>query len=115
MSIKMSRVPTGEEIIQARKREFVTTVLSVFGDESTDQTGRRVFTGAGIAGTQEEWDALEPVWIKRTGATQDVPLCLLRIEPQRHPTFEILPHAVAKIQSSFHKIRVAMYLLLKSF
>ena len=67
MSIKMFRAPTVEEIIQARKREFVTIVLSVFGDESTDQTARRVFTVAGIAGTQEEWDALEPVWIKRTG------------------------------------------------
>ena len=31
MSIKMVRVPTVEEIIQARKREFVITVLSVFG------------------------------------------------------------------------------------
>jgi hypothetical protein len=46
---------------------LVVEVLSVFGDESYDEKEQRVFAVSGIAGTQEEWDTLEPVWISRTG------------------------------------------------
>jgi len=42
-------------------------MLTVFGDESYDERKERVFVVAGIGATQEEWDAFEPIWIKRTG------------------------------------------------
>jgi len=42
-------------------------VLSVFGDESHDETKQRVFAVAGLLGTPEEWDDLEIRWVKRTG------------------------------------------------
>ena len=42
-------------------------MLTVFGDESSDETGSRVFAVAGVIGRQEEWDELEKVWLKRTG------------------------------------------------
>jgi hypothetical protein len=42
-------------------------MLTVFGDESYDEKEQRVFAVSGIAGTQEEWDALTPLWLKRTG------------------------------------------------
>jgi hypothetical protein len=41
-------------------------MLSVYGDESTDETAQRVFAVAGVMGTQEEWDALENKWRERT-------------------------------------------------
>lgn len=41
-------------------------MLSVFGDESSDETGQRTFAVAGVMGTQEEWDKLEIKWIERT-------------------------------------------------
>ena len=42
-------------------------MLTVFGDESSDETGSRVFAVAGVIGRQEEWDELEKTWVKRTG------------------------------------------------
>ncbi len=42
-------------------------MLVVYGDESSDKTGARVFAVAGLIGRQEEWDDLEKSWIKRTG------------------------------------------------
>lgn len=42
-------------------------MLTVFGDESHDETEQRVFAVAGIIGTQEEWDTLAPIWLNRTG------------------------------------------------
>lgn len=58
---------TVESLRQARKKGLVAVMLSVFGDESSDETGQRTFAVAGIMGTQEEWDALEVNWLKRTG------------------------------------------------
>jgi hypothetical protein len=40
---------------------------SVFGDDSKDETGRRVFTVSGIFGSEEEWNALVKDWVARTG------------------------------------------------
>ncbi|MGO9555703.1 MAG: hypothetical protein ACLP2U_11820 [Syntrophobacteraceae bacterium] len=40
-------------------------MLSVFGDDSTDEKKERVFAVAGVAGTQEQWDGFERRWLKR--------------------------------------------------
>lgn len=42
-------------------------MLTVFGDESADETGARVFAVAGVIGRQEEWGELGKAWLKRTG------------------------------------------------
>lgn len=42
-------------------------MLCVYGDDSSDETEVRTFAVAGIAGTQEEWDAIKPAWIEATG------------------------------------------------
>jgi hypothetical protein len=41
-------------------------VLSVFGDESIDESQRRVFAVAGLFGSEAQWDALEVKWKTRT-------------------------------------------------
>lgn len=56
-----------KKIYQERKNRLVITMLTVFGDESHDEKKQRVYVVAGIAGIQQEWDDLEPKWIKRTG------------------------------------------------
>jgi len=56
-----------EEIRQARKKRLVISMLTVYGDDSSDARGVRTFSVAGILGTQDEWDALKLVWVKRTG------------------------------------------------
>lgn len=61
------KVPTLEEIREARKKKVLIKVLSVYADESYDAKCERTFAVAGIIGTQEEWDELEVKWIKRTG------------------------------------------------
>jgi hypothetical protein len=61
------KVPTLEEIREARKKRLIITMLSVYGDDSSDETGVRTFAVAGIVGTQEEWDAIKPAWVKATG------------------------------------------------
>lgn len=58
-----------ENIRQARRKRVIVFMLTVFGDESHDETQQRVFAVAGIMGTQEEWDALTPAWLSRTGGT----------------------------------------------
>lgn len=60
------KVPTVEEIREARKKRPVAVMLTVFGDESFDKTGQRVYAVAGLLGTQEEWDNLGATWLKRT-------------------------------------------------
>lgn len=52
-----------------RKRRLVAFMLSVFGDESADETKQRVFAIAGVIGTEEAWEALESEWIGRNGGT----------------------------------------------
>ena len=42
-------------------------MLSVFGDESADETKRRVFAVVGVIGAEETWEQLEANWIVRTG------------------------------------------------
>ena len=40
-------------------------MITVFGDESHDSKNERVFVVAGIGGTQQEWDEVEPLWNER--------------------------------------------------
>lgn len=56
-----------DRIKQTRRNRLVAIMLCVFGDESSDEKNQRVFAVSGIVGTQEEWDALAPVWLERTG------------------------------------------------
>ena len=42
-------------------------MVSVFGDDSTDETKQRVFAGAGVIATEEEWEKIEGAWLERTG------------------------------------------------
>jgi hypothetical protein len=57
------KVPTLEEIRQARRKRHIISMLCVYGDDSSDEKGVRTFAVAGIAGTQEEWDAIKPAWV----------------------------------------------------
>ncbi len=41
-------------------------MLLVYGDESMDETKRRVCAVAGLIGTEEQWNALEWQWAQRT-------------------------------------------------
>ena len=42
-------------------------ILSVFGDESSDETKQRVFAVGGVIGPEETWRELEAKWLDRTG------------------------------------------------
>jgi hypothetical protein len=44
-------------------------MLTVFGDESADESATRVFAVAGIIGTDEMWGRLETKWLNRTKGT----------------------------------------------
>lgn len=65
-TISNFRVPTVEEIREARKKRLVAAMLLVFGDESHDEKEQRIFSVAGIMGTQEEWELFEPEWLMLT-------------------------------------------------
>ena len=41
-------------------------MLSVYGDESADETKQRVFAVAGVVGLEESWEAVEGSWVART-------------------------------------------------
>jgi len=56
-----------KEIRERRKDRLVVIMLSVFGDESHDEKQQRIFVVAGVAASQEVWDAFTPVWIDRLG------------------------------------------------
>ncbi len=60
------RVPTLEEVREARNKRLIITMLCTYGDDSSDEKGVRTFAVAGIAGSQEEWDTIKPAWIKAT-------------------------------------------------
>ena len=45
------------------------SILSVFGDESADETKQRVFAVAAAIGTEAHWQLLEVKWLERTGGT----------------------------------------------
>jgi len=42
-------------------------MLSVFGDDSADETKQRVFAVAGVIASEEKWQQLENAWLDRTG------------------------------------------------
>jgi len=42
-------------------------ILSVFGDESADQTNQRVFAVSGVMGNDDEWQVTKEAWLERTG------------------------------------------------
>jgi len=42
-------------------------IVSVFGDDSADETRQRVFAVAGVIAEEKEWERLEGVWVERTG------------------------------------------------
>jgi hypothetical protein len=67
MDLVPFRVPTIEEIKQARKKRVVIYMLTVFGDESQDGKMERVFAVAGVAASQKHWDEFYPVWKERLG------------------------------------------------
>jgi hypothetical protein len=46
--------------------KLVAVMLSVFGDESADETKQRVFAVGGIIGTDLLWQQLEDKWLART-------------------------------------------------
>ena len=56
-----------KEIRQVRKREIVIQMLTVYGDESSDEKRDRVFTVVGIIGTEENWERFAINWNNRTG------------------------------------------------
>ncbi len=75
------KVPTLEEIREERKKRIIITIASVYGDDmgdrlhaycddSADGSGMRTFAFAGIVGTQEEWDEINPAWLKCTGGKE---------------------------------------------
>lgn len=42
-------------------------MLSIFGDDSADETQQRTFAVAGVLASDEVWEKLEKKWIERTG------------------------------------------------
>ena len=42
-------------------------MLTVFADESSDETGARVFAAAGVIGTEDSWQGLGISWAERIG------------------------------------------------
>lgn len=42
-------------------------MVSVFGDESADESMQRVFAVAGVIAEEKEWERLEDIWSQRTG------------------------------------------------
>jgi hypothetical protein len=57
-------------IAAARRRKGVIFVLSAFGDESSDETQKRVFAVGALFGNQEQWDNLSAKWVDRTGGIE---------------------------------------------
>lgn len=54
-----------EEVQTRRKRTVVAVVYCTYGDESRDESSRRVYAVAGAFGLQQHWDALESLWNAR--------------------------------------------------
>ena len=51
------------------KRMYIAVILSIFGDESSDETKQRVFAVSGVFGNKAEWALTEEAWLKRTSGT----------------------------------------------
>lgn len=66
-NIPVFRVPTIEEIREAREKRPIAIMLTVYADESGDEKQKRIFVVAGLIGTQNEWQHIENKWINRTG------------------------------------------------
>ena len=49
-----------------RVKRTIRIVISVFGDESSDETHERVFSVAGLVGTDAEWAEADALWAKAT-------------------------------------------------
>jgi hypothetical protein len=49
-----------------KKERIIIIMYNVFGDESADEKAQRVYTVAGMGGSEEEWNELEFVWLERT-------------------------------------------------
>jgi hypothetical protein len=45
-------------------------MITVYGDDSSDEQQKRVFAVAALVGRQEVWDSLEPYWKEKTGGVQ---------------------------------------------
>jgi hypothetical protein len=62
------------ELARVRHRRLILVLsavhcedLLVFGDESQDLRGERVFAIAGLMGSEDDWKPLEDSWLERTG------------------------------------------------
>jgi len=55
------------EIRERRRKALVAVMYCAYGDESRDDTLKRVYAVAGVWGHQEEWDAIEGPWKERLG------------------------------------------------
>jgi hypothetical protein len=42
-------------------------MLSVFADDSSDETQQRTVAVAGVIASDEEWNRLDRIWLERTG------------------------------------------------
>jgi hypothetical protein len=77
-----------EDIKLARNRGWVIDVLTVYGDESSDEKEQRIFCVVGIWGRQEEWDKLDSKWMKRTNG---IPFHAADCE-SGHGPYKDIPH-----------------------
>lgn len=62
--LKPFKVPSIEELKEARKKRLLINVLLIFGDESHDPKEKRTLVVSGLMGTQKEWDELTLPWTK---------------------------------------------------
>jgi hypothetical protein len=57
--------------IDADRAEIVAPlVISVFGDESSDETHERVYAVSGLIGTDDEWAEADELWLRATGGEE---------------------------------------------
>lgn len=52
---------------ERRRRALVAVMYCTYGDESRDETGKRVYAVVGVWGHQDDWDAIETPWKDRLG------------------------------------------------
>ena len=60
-------MPNIESQVLEVQLELEAMILSVFGDESADQSAKRVFAVSGVIGSEEEWNSTKQEWVIRTG------------------------------------------------
>lgn len=63
----MSILSQIEEIRLRRRKALVSFVYCAYGDESRDDTTKRIYAVAAVFGHQDEWDATEVEWNKILG------------------------------------------------